>query len=286
VEWYRASCPLATLVVSGGMLDAGNRTGPTPETVPWTTTDVLPVTCSVAVGSVVGEGLNVVQAAKVGPVFANVWEMEGNSDSTWVVPGLDVCDTITGDGRKPTLADGRVEPNGLNVCWLKDVPWLYRGKKNMLMPSLTNTLLRNRSFSNWYPGDQETFYLRLQTFTMMCAGIWCFWAIAQNKMIKIHWHFRTSCHFQYVGFRTQKHQIIKFSFYYTWVFQVSFRLMGCSSHIKLTNSPLCLVWIQPTMCLQFCYMLLLYTKDNDTWFTNNDSCGSFMNSFLCISDMQ
>jgi len=42
---------------------------------------VLPVTCSVAVGSVVGEGLNVVQAVKGVPVFVNVWEMEGNSDS-------------------------------------------------------------------------------------------------------------------------------------------------------------------------------------------------------------
>jgi len=36
----------------------------------------------VAVGSVVGEGLNVVQEAKGVPVFVNVWEMEGNSDST------------------------------------------------------------------------------------------------------------------------------------------------------------------------------------------------------------
>ena len=77
MEWYRASFPLATLVVSGGMLDAGSRAGPTPETVPSTTTDVLPANCSVAVGSVVGEGLNVVQAA----VFVNVCEMEGNSDS-------------------------------------------------------------------------------------------------------------------------------------------------------------------------------------------------------------
>jgi len=42
---------------------------------------VLPVTCSVAVGSVVGGGLNVVQAAKGVPVFVHVWEMEGNSDS-------------------------------------------------------------------------------------------------------------------------------------------------------------------------------------------------------------
>jgi len=129
VEWYRASCPLATLVVSGGMLDAGSRTGPTPETVPWTTTDVLPATCSVAVGSVGGEGLNVVQAAKGVAVFVNVWEMEGNSNSLWVISGLDVCDTTHGDGRNPTLADGRAEPNGLNVCWLKDVPWLCRGKK-------------------------------------------------------------------------------------------------------------------------------------------------------------
>lgn len=57
-------------------------------------------------------------------------------------------------------------------------------KKNMLMPSLANTLVRNRSFSNLYPGDQETFFLRPQTFTMMCVGIWCFWAIAQYKTVK------------------------------------------------------------------------------------------------------
>jgi len=42
---------------------------------------VLPATCSVAVGSVGGEGLNVVQAAKGVAVFVNVWEMEGNSNS-------------------------------------------------------------------------------------------------------------------------------------------------------------------------------------------------------------
>jgi len=35
----------------------------------------------VAVGSVVGEGLNVVQATRGVPVFVIVWEMEGNSDS-------------------------------------------------------------------------------------------------------------------------------------------------------------------------------------------------------------
>ena len=145
------------------MLDAGSRTGPKPGTVPWTT-DVIPVTCSVAVGSVVGEGLNVVQAVKGVPVFVNVWEMGGNSDSIWVVTEPDVCDTTHRDGRNPTLADGRVEPNGLNVCWLKDVPWLYTEKKNMLMPSLSNTLVRNGSFNNWYPEDQETFYLETYKF--------------------------------------------------------------------------------------------------------------------------
>lgn len=63
------------------------------------------------------------------------------------------------------------------------------------MPTLANTLFRNRSFSNWYPGDQETFNLRLQTFTMMCTGIWCFWVLVQHKMVNIHQHFRKSCHF-------------------------------------------------------------------------------------------
>jgi hypothetical protein len=63
------------------VLDSGSRTGPTPETVAGTTTDVFPVICSVAVGSVVGEGLNVVQPAKGVPVFVNVWEMGGNCDS-------------------------------------------------------------------------------------------------------------------------------------------------------------------------------------------------------------
>ena len=71
---------MVSLVVSGGMLDAGSSKGPAPETADWTT-DAFPVICSVAVGSVVGEGLNVVQTAKGVPVFVNVWEMGGNCDS-------------------------------------------------------------------------------------------------------------------------------------------------------------------------------------------------------------
>lgn len=55
----------------------------------------------------------------------------------------------------------------------------------MLMPSLAKTLVRNRSLSNWYQGDKETFYLRLQTFTMMYMGICASGPLRSTKWLKL-----------------------------------------------------------------------------------------------------
>jgi hypothetical protein len=106
-------------------VDAGRRTGLTAESAAaWAARDVLAVICSGAAGCVVGEGTKVVQEAKDAPVFVNILELGGTGDSSWLAPELDVCDITHGVGRNPRLVDECSEPAGLNVCWLKVLPWL------------------------------------------------------------------------------------------------------------------------------------------------------------------
>jgi hypothetical protein len=106
-------------------MDAGRRTGPTPETAAaWAATDVLAVICSGAAGCVVGDGAKVVQEAKGAPVLVNILEVGGTGGSSWVTPELDVWDITHGGGRNPRLDGECSGPAGLNVCWLKDLPWL------------------------------------------------------------------------------------------------------------------------------------------------------------------
>jgi hypothetical protein len=65
-----------------------------------------------------------VQVAEVAPVLVNILELGGTGGSSWVAPELDICD-ITHEGcRIPWLVDECSGPAGLNVCWLKGLPWL------------------------------------------------------------------------------------------------------------------------------------------------------------------
>lgn len=64
---------------TNGVVDAGRRTGPTPETA---AADILGVICSGVAGSVVGEGTKVVQVAEVAPVLVNILELGGTCGSS------------------------------------------------------------------------------------------------------------------------------------------------------------------------------------------------------------